>query len=84
MRAVKEYNVKQLLIAGGVSANSAIRERFSELCDKENVELLVPKLKYCTDNAAMIGSAAYKMYLKKQFASYDLRIMPTLELANKK
>lgn len=84
MRAVKEYKVKSLLVAGGVSANSFIRERLTELCDKENVELLVPNLIHCTDNAAMIGAAAYKMYLKKEFASYDLKIMPTMELANKK
>lgn len=83
MRAVKEYNVKQLLVAGGVSANSGVREKLKELCDKENVELLVPELKHCTDNAAMIGAAAYKMYLKGEFASYDLKIMPTIELANK-
>lgn len=83
MKAVKEYKVKSLLVAGGVSANSFIRDKLKELCDEENVELLVPKLKHCTDNAAMIGAAAYKMYLKKVFASYDLKIMPCIELANK-
>lgn len=83
MKAVKEYKVKSLLVAGGVSANSFIRDRLKELCDDENVELLVPELKHCTDNAAMIGAAAYKMYLKKDFSSYDLKIMPGLELANK-
>lgn len=83
MRAVKEYKVKSLLVAGGVSANRFIRERLKELCDKEGVELLVPELIHCTDNAAMIGAAAYKMYLKKEFSSYDLKIMPTIELANK-
>lgn len=82
MRAVKEYNVKSLLVAGGVSANSFIRDRLKELCDKENVELLVPELKHCTDNAAMIGAAAYKMYLNKEFSSYDLKIMPCMELAS--
>lgn len=59
MRAVKEYNVKQLLVAGGVAANSGIRNKFKELCEKENIELLIPPIKYCTDNAAMIGCAAY-------------------------
>lgn len=83
MKAVKEYKVKSLLVAGGVSANSFIRDRLKELCDEENVELLVPELKHCTDNAAMIGAAAYKMYLKKEFSSYDLKIMPCIELANK-
>ena len=76
MKAVKEYNVKQLLIAGGVSANSGIRERFEELCNKENVELVVPRIKYCTDNAAMIGAAAYYLYKENKFASDDLKINP--------
>ncbi len=59
MRAVKEYNVKQLLISGGVAANFGIRNKFKELCESENIELLIPPTKYCTDNAAMIGAAAY-------------------------
>lgn len=80
MRAVNEYGVKQLLVAGGVSANTGVRDRLKELCENQGVELLVPEFKYCTDNAAMIGAAAYKMYLKKEFASYDLKIMPTGEL----
>ena len=80
MRAVKEYNVKQLLVAGGVSANSGIRDKLKELCEKENVELVVPKIKYCTDNAAMIASAAYYMYKDKKFSSLDLRIKPTDDL----
>ena len=77
MRAVKEYNVKQLLVAGGVSANLGLREKLKELCEKENIDLVVPKLKYCTDNAAMIGAAAYYMYLDKRFSKLDLKIKPT-------
>lgn len=76
MKAVKEYNVKQLLIAGGVSANIGIREKFKELCEKENVELVVPELKYCTDNAAMIGAAAYYLYKEGKFAGDELKINP--------
>lgn len=77
MKAVKEYGVKQLLVAGGVSANSGVRNKFKELCEKENVELVVPNIKYCTDNAAMIGAAAYQMYLKNRFSDLDLCIKPT-------
>ena len=77
IKAVKEYKVKQLLVAGGVSANMGLRERLKELCDKENVELVVPKLQYCTDNAAMIGAAAYYMYLDNRFSKLDLKIKPT-------
>ena len=76
MMAVKEYGVKQLLLAGGVSANSGIREKFKELCEKENVELVVPNMKYCTDNAAMIAAAGYYMYKDKKFASDDVKINP--------
>ena len=76
MMAVKEYGVKQLLLAGGVSANRGIREKFKELCEKENVELVVPNMKYCTDNAAMIAAAGYYMYKDKKFASDDLKINP--------
>ena len=77
MKAVNEYNVKKLLVAGGVSANSGVRERLKDLCNKENVELVVPKLAYCTDNAAMIGAAAYYMYMDKRFSDLSLRIKPT-------
>lgn len=80
MKAVKEYNVKQLLLAGGVSANLGLRDKFKKLCEKERVELVVPKLKYCTDNAAMIGAAAYYMYLNKEFSDDNLKINPNADL----
>lgn len=62
MRALKEKEVKHLIIAGGVAANKGLREKFTELCEKENIELTVPVMKYCTDNAAMIGAAGYFAY----------------------
>ena len=70
--AIKKYKVKNMVIAGGVSANKRLRDKIKELADKYNVKLSVPKMIYCTDNAAMIGAAAYPLYLKKQFASLDL------------
>ena len=80
MRAVKEYNVKQLLVAGGVSANKGLRSRLAKLCEEANVDLVVPKLQYCTDNAAMIGAAAYHRYLDNRFSKLDLKIKPVDEL----
>ena len=80
MKAIKEYNVKELLIAGGVSANSGIRDEFDKLCKENNIKLVVPKINYCTDNAAMIASAGYQMYLKKDFSDYSLKINPSLDL----
>ncbi len=70
--AINNLNVKDFLIAGGVSANKYLREQLTNLCNELNVKISVPEFKYCTDNAAMIGAAAYPLFLKKQFSSYDL------------
>lgn len=70
--ALKKYNVKNMIIAGGVSANSYLRNEIKKVTDKYNVDLCVPRLLYCTDNAAMIGAAAYPLFLKGEFASLDL------------
>jgi N6-L-threonylcarbamoyladenine synthase len=60
-KASKATGMKKFAIAGGVSANSHLRTRFTELSKELNAELYYPPLAYCTDNAAMIGSAAYFM-----------------------
>ena len=62
MKALKEYNCKNLIIAGGVSANKRLREVMTEECNKNKINLTVPSIKYCTDNAAMIGAAGYYAY----------------------
>ena len=80
IRAIKEYNVKQLLVAGGVSANSYLREKLSKACKELGVELLMPALKYCTDNAAMIGAAAYYEFLNKNFTDFSFDPEPGLDL----
>ena len=64
IRALKEYNVNNLVLAGGVAANSFLRERLSSECIKENINFSYPRISYCTDNAAMIGAAAYYAYNK--------------------
>lgn len=70
--ALTNNNVKQLVVAGGVSANKYLKEELEKVCKKFNVDLKIPQMKYCTDNAAMIGAAAYPLYLKKEFVNYDL------------
>lgn len=63
LQALKQYDVNHLIIAGGVAGNSEIRRRFKILCEEENINLQIPELKFCTDNAAMIGAAAYHLSL---------------------
>ncbi len=79
-RALKEYCVKQLLVAGGVSANSGLRKALEEVCKELDVELLKPEIKYCTDNAAMIGAAGYYAYLRGDIADFSLNPEPGLDL----
>ena len=69
VRAAQEFNVKQVIIAGGVAANKGLRARMQLEMDKLNIPLIVPQFKYCTDNAAMIGAAAYFQYLKNNNTS---------------
>ncbi len=70
--ALKNTDIKNVIIAGGVSANKYLRGKVQEVCDKYNAELALPEFIYCTDNAAMIGAAAYPLYLKGEFADLDL------------
>lgn len=59
MHALKEYNVNNLIVAGGVAANSGLRAKLNELALENHLNLTIPPMKYCTDNAAMIGAAGY-------------------------
>lgn len=72
MKALKEYNIKRLIVAGGVAANSGIRNRLKELCENDNIDFSVPDFKYCTDNATMIGAAAYYAYKNGKIADIHL------------
>ncbi len=78
--ALTKYPVKELIIAGGVSANKHLRSIMENLAQKHNIKLSVPAFKYCTDNASMIGAAAYPLYLQKQFSTYDLNASSHLDL----
>ena len=78
--AIKKYGVKNMIIAGGVSANKFLRAEIKKVTDKYDVELCVPRMLYCTDNAAMIGAAAYPLYLKGEFADLTLNATSSDEL----
>lgn len=64
MQAVRQYGDGRLVLAGGVAANSRIREAVTKRCEEEGIELFLPEKKLCTDNAAMIACAGYYNYLK--------------------
>ena len=75
--ALKNTGIKNVIIAGGVSANKYLRGQIQELCDKYDAKLNLPEFIYCTDNAAMIGAAAYPLYLKKDFTDLELNAKST-------
>ena len=70
--AIEYTNVKNIIVAGGVSANKYLRDEIGKVANNYGANLSIPKLIYCTDNAAMIGAAAYPLYKNKEFASFDL------------
>ncbi|THF74733.1 tRNA (adenosine(37)-N6)-threonylcarbamoyltransferase complex transferase subunit TsaD [Cohnella fermenti] len=80
MRAAREFGASQLLLCGGVAANKGIRARLTELCAEAALPLLVPPLKLCTDNAAMIAAAADLKWRCGQFDTLDLKAEAQLSL----
>ena len=82
MKALKEYNCKTLVLAGGVAANSYLRQELTDACNKENIDFSYPRISYCTDNAAMIGAAAYYAYQKGITADLTLNAVAVETLYN--
>ncbi len=70
-KAIDQTNISNIGIAGGVSANSYLRNKMQELGKKKRIQIHIPNFEYCTDNAAMIGIAGYFKYLNKDFAEQN-------------
>lgn len=83
MHAVTEYRADKFAIAGGVASNSALREAMKTACKERGVKLYYPSPVYCTDNAAMIGTAAYYEYLAGTRHGWDLNAVPNLKLGER-
>ena len=80
IRAMKEYNVPNLIVAGGVAANKCLRARLIDACEKEGFNVVFPAMKYCTDNAAMIGAAGYYAYKLGRIADLNINSKANDEL----
>lgn len=78
-KAVQDTGIKTIVLAGGVSANSYIRQAFINL-EKNGIEIYMPDIKLCTDNAAMIASSGYYNYLEGNISNFRLNAIPNLHL----
>lgn len=83
LSAAKEYGMKRVAMAGGVASNSALRETMSKECEKAGMSLYYPSPILCTDNAAMIGAAAYYEYKKGVRHGLDLNAVPNLKIGQR-
>lgn len=81
-QVASDYEVKQILVAGGVSANSRLKEILNAHYENSNIELFFPPLSLCGDNAAMIARNAYHLYEKKIFGSLDIGVDPNWEITD--
>lgn len=83
IRAAKDYHMDRLAIAGGVASNGALRAAMEAACKKEGIRFYRPSPIFCTDNAAMIGVAAYYEYQKGTRHGWDLNAVPNLKLGER-
>lgn len=83
MDAVRRFGASKFAIAGGVASNSSLREAFAEACKKAKIEFYHPSPIFCTDNAAMIGTAGYYEYIKGTRHGFDLNAVPNLKLGER-
>ncbi|MGA9406946.1 MAG: tRNA (adenosine(37)-N6)-threonylcarbamoyltransferase complex transferase subunit TsaD [Bacteroidota bacterium] len=80
MAAAKECGVNDIAMAGGVSANSALRHAMSRAASDAQLRLFIPRFEYCTDNGAMIAAVGYRKFLRKSFSSFSESAVAGLEL----
>jgi N6-L-threonylcarbamoyladenine synthase len=80
IRAAKDHNVKWIALAGGVSANSRLRENLKTRAEQEGLEISIPPINLCTDNAAMIGCVAYYLIKKGKKSNLDTEATSTLRI----
>ena len=81
--AAREYGFKKIAMAGGVASNTCLRDCMDKACSKSGYKLYYPPAILCTDNAAMIGSAAYYEYINGVRSSLDLNALPNLKLGER-
>lgn len=83
VKAAKKYGMKKVAIAGGVAANSFLRESMKNACEAEGLTFYHPSIIMCTDNAAMIGSAAYYEFINGTRDGWDLNAVPNLKIGQR-
>lgn len=83
IHAAKEYGYSKLAIAGGVASNTALRAAMKKACEENGIAFYHPSPVFCTDNAAMIGAAAYYEYIRGNRSGWDLNAVPNLKLGER-
>lgn len=79
-KLARDKNINQIAIAGGVSANSYLRDKLHEMGEKENWDVFIPEFQYCTDNAGMIAITGYHKFLQKDFVGHDVTPLARLKI----
>lgn len=78
-RAARQHHISEIAIAGGVSANSGLRNTLNEMAKKEGWNVYIPSFEYCTDNAGMIAMAAHFKYVQDEFVGQEVSALPRMK-----